>query len=169
MDQRVKRVGSLQIEQDLEHQRRAWKWRRIGWTLIAVVLLAALAGLFGPPGPLSHATAGEPGSALWVEHPRFLRMSHPAAMRVHLRTADPAPRLWLDERLLGSLDVDHLIPQAESATAAPGRVVFEFATQPAAGTAVVLLAIEATGPGLVDGRMGLVGGPEVRVRQLVYP
>lgn len=170
MDQRVKRVGSLQIEQDLEHQRRAWRWRRVGWAAIALVLLAALAGLFGPPGPLSRATAGEPGSALWVEHPRFVRMSHPAQMRVHLRTADPAPRLWLDERLLESLDVDHMTPQPESATAAPGRVVFEFATQPAAGgAATVVLAIEATGPGLVDGRLGLVGGPELRLRQLVYP
>ncbi|HEX6203298.1 MAG TPA: hypothetical protein VF100_09865 [Thermoanaerobaculia bacterium] len=163
-------VGSLEIEQDLEHQRRAWRWRRVGWTAIGLVLLAAVAGVFGPPGPLSRTTAGEPGSALWVEHPRFVRQSRTAEIRVHLRTADPAPRLWLDERLLAALDVDHVTPQPESATAASGRLVLELSVDPAAGAAAgVTLVVEAKGPGLVDGRVGLVGGPAVRLGLLVYP
>lgn len=162
------RVGSLDIEHDLEHQRRAWKWRRIGWTGICLVLLATLAGVFGPPGPLAGATAGEPGSALWVEHPRFVRMSHPMELRLHLRGAGPAPRFWLDEPLLAKIDVDHLTPPPESAAAADGRTVFEIAAAPG-GTASVTLAAEAMAPGVVDGRVGLVGGPSVRVRLLVYP
>lgn len=51
----VHRVGDLEIEEDLDHQRRCWKLERASWAVMALVLLAAMAGLFGS-GPLSWAT-----------------------------------------------------------------------------------------------------------------
>lgn len=166
----MEQVGTLEIDQDLDHERRAWKWRRAGWTGITLVLAAAVAGLFGPPGVFSRATAGEPGSELWVEYPRFLRMSRPAELRIHFQANDPTVRLWLDDQLLDSLDVDHMTPQPSGAVAASGRTVFEISASPTTSRpAVVVLAIEAVGAGVVDGRVGLVGGPEVRLRQLIYP
>ena len=50
------RVGDLQIHQDLCQERREWKIQRVGWLLMALMLVAALAGLLGP-GPLSSTIA----------------------------------------------------------------------------------------------------------------
>jgi hypothetical protein len=68
----VKRVGDLEIGQDLAHQRLEWKIERVGWILMALLGLPALVGLLGP-GPLSSTSAGEKGSPLSVENNRFER------------------------------------------------------------------------------------------------
>ena len=60
-------VGNLDVHQDLPHERLEWTFEPIGWVVIALVLLAALAGLLGR-GPLSRATVGHDGAALRVEY-----------------------------------------------------------------------------------------------------
>lgn len=72
----VKRIGDLDIAQDLEHQRREWVIERIGWAIMALILLAALAGLLGS-GPLSNARIDHPGSHLSAEYNRFERYQSP--------------------------------------------------------------------------------------------
>ena len=64
------RVGDLEISQDLTFQRRSWIVQRVGWVMLALLILAALGGLFGP-GPLSRARAGPHDGPLWVEYQRF--------------------------------------------------------------------------------------------------
>ena len=56
-------AADLAIREDMRHQRLEWAVERVGWAAVALVLVAALAGLLGH-GPLSRATAGEPGSRL---------------------------------------------------------------------------------------------------------
>jgi hypothetical protein len=41
------RTGDLQIDQDPDAQRHHWIAERVGWTVITLVILAALLGLFG--------------------------------------------------------------------------------------------------------------------------
>lgn len=60
----------LEIRQDQRFQQREWRLERIGWTLIALFVLAGLLGLLGP-GPLSWATARSDGGLVEVEYQRF--------------------------------------------------------------------------------------------------
>ena len=48
-------LGDLEVGQDLDFQRREWAVQRVGWGAMALVILAALLGLFGSSGPLSRA------------------------------------------------------------------------------------------------------------------
>lgn len=63
-----------------------WRWERIGWALIAVVVVAAALGLFGG-GPISKATAtAAQGDVTYeVEYEKWNRMNHVSLLivRVH--------------------------------------------------------------------------------------
>ena len=61
-----------------------WALQRIGWAVMALVVLVGLVGLFGT-GPLSRATAGEEEAPLFVEeYERFARFMLPTTLRVRL-------------------------------------------------------------------------------------
>ena len=76
------RTGDLQIDQDLDAQRHHWIAERVGWTVITLVILAALLGLFGS-GWLSEASVGTPEGALRLEYSRFGRFLAPMTLRLH--------------------------------------------------------------------------------------
>ena len=69
---RTKKIDDLQIDEDMEFQRRSWIVQRIGWAIFALVILLAALGLFGD-GILSDTKAGQEEGALWLEYPRFER------------------------------------------------------------------------------------------------
>jgi len=77
---RTKKVGDLQINEDMEFQRRSWIVQRVGWLVFALVILLAALGLFGD-GILSDAKAGQEEGALWLEYPRFKRFEDEFQMR----------------------------------------------------------------------------------------
>ena len=43
-DAETDRVGDLEIHQDLPFQRRSWTVQRVGWAIMALVVLAGLLG-----------------------------------------------------------------------------------------------------------------------------
>lgn len=57
----ARRIGDLEISQDLEFQKRSWTIQRVGWVVIALLILAGLLGVFGK-GIAADATAGEENS-----------------------------------------------------------------------------------------------------------
>jgi hypothetical protein len=54
----LKRVGYLQIAEDMDAQRRDWKFQRICTVVMALVALAGLLGMFGGDGLMSRTAAG---------------------------------------------------------------------------------------------------------------
>jgi hypothetical protein len=52
----LKRVGYLQIAEDMDAQRRDWKFQRI---CTVVMALAGLLGMFGGAGLMSRTAAGD--------------------------------------------------------------------------------------------------------------
>jgi hypothetical protein len=43
----LKRVSDLEVNEELEFQRRDWMAQRVGWTVMALVVVVALLGLLG--------------------------------------------------------------------------------------------------------------------------
>lgn len=75
---------------DPEAVRKQWRWERVGWALIALVVLAAALGLFGG-GPLSDATvtAASGNATFEVAYEKWNRMNHVTLLvvRVHAPAA----------------------------------------------------------------------------------
>ena len=164
-------VGDLEITQDLAHERLEWRIERVGWIVMALVLLAALVGLLGS-GPLSRATAGEEGSALWVEYNRFERHQAPAMLRVHLgpgAARDGKARLWLNREYVENIELHHIDPEPERVEVEHDRLIYTFNLPDPTRPTAVTYYLEANTYGRMPLRVGLDAGPQLNFSQFYYP
>src|SRR4051794_3942436 len=162
---------SLQIGQDLDFQRKAWTVQRIGWAVMTLGVLAALAGLFGS-GPLSKAEAQSQSPPLRVEYSRFARYDAPTTLEIHLGSG-AAPkgqaRVWIGRDYLDGVQIEQVTPQPDSAEAGADRVTYAFRVADPEQPASVVFHLKPQRPGPAHGQLGLPDGPAVTYDQLVYP
>lgn len=166
----VKRVGPLELGQDLPFQRWQWSAQRWGWLALVLVVVAALLGLLGS-GPLSGTSAENADGSLRVEYDRFLRRGSPATLRVRLNpgpTPDGTVRLCLDEQYLRHVQILQITPRPEREEAGRERHRFVFRLAEG-GPTDVSLHFEAAEAGPLSCRADLGAGPAVEFGHLVYP
>jgi hypothetical protein len=167
----VRRHGDLEIPEDLPFQRREWLAERVAWAVMALLIAAALLGLFGT-GPLSRTTAGDEAGPLWLEYERFARVLAPAVLTVHVGPAaarDRTLRLWVDRRYLESVELQQVTPQPHSTAAGLERLIYDFRLAEGERAAAITFNMRPSRFGSLPGRVGLIGGPAVRFQQFVYP
>jgi hypothetical protein len=167
----IHRVGDLEISQDLNFQRRSWVVQRFGWVMLALLILAALLGLFGP-GPLSQAMAGRQDGPLWAEYHRFWRLKSPMSLRLHLgpeAAASGQARVWLSRSYMEAMRVQHVTPPPQRVEAGSDRFTYVFTLNPPHRSTAVTFTIEPETPGSVAGQAGLENGLEIRFRHFIYP
>lgn len=164
-------IDGLQINQDMPHQRREWRAQRTGWVVIALLLVAALAGLLGP-GPLSSSVAHAPDGGLRVEYDRFERLQSPNELRIVL-PADLARtgsiRIRLNREFVESADLERFDPDPVSVAVDADGFVYEFAVNPAGRPPTVIAHYQYRSAGSTPVRVSVEGGPAVAFGQWVYP
>jgi hypothetical protein len=167
----MSRIGDLELDQDLEFERRSWTIERIGWVVMAIVGLAALIGVLGP-GPLSETTAGEPDGPLWLEYSRLGRFSAPLTLRVHLGPSAGQQRLariWLSREYLEGVQVERVTPHAAEVEAGPEQLTYVFPVRDPSRETAVTFSLKAQQIGRQRGCVGLAHGPPLCFRQFIYP
>jgi hypothetical protein len=137
----VPRRGDLQIGEDVDFLRRAWRVQRVGWALLVLILLAALLGLTGT-GPLSQATAGSEGGPV---------------------------RVWFDRQYLHKVEVTGVVPEPESVEVSPDRVTYVFLAAEGGGPVELAFDLKPMRFGSWSGRMGAGDAEPVHLRHFVYP
>lgn len=165
------RHGDLEIEEDLPFQRREWFAERVAWAVMALLIAAALLGLFGT-GPLSRTTAGDEAGPMWLEYERFARLLAPALLRVHVgpgAAKDGIVRVWIDRRYIDRLEVQQVTPQPDSTELGGERLIFAFRRAEDDGAATITFNARPTHAGSLSGQVGLIDGPAVSLQQFVYP
>lgn len=157
-------------QEDQATTEREWRVQRAGWVVMALVVAAALAGVFGT-GPLSWSSASAGDGSLTVEYSRFVRNGGPLAL--HLRVASSAAadgevRVVLGQELLDSLEVSQIVPQPRSQASTGDGVVLTFALE---GDGPLQATVSATGDamGRRDAAVGLDGEPPLEFWQVFYP
>ena len=168
----IVREGGLEIDQDLEFQRKAWVAQRVGWVVMALFVLAAAVGLLGS-GPLSRARAAVPG-VMTLEYERFARFETSTTLTVRLDsavTAGELVRVSLNRDFLDSAKIETVLPPPARVESAAGRLIYVFAV---AEPRVPLLLTFTLAPqefGVHAGVVGLESRDAQRIffRQLVYP
>jgi hypothetical protein len=159
----------LQINEDVPYQRKEWRVQRIIWVFIAVLLVAALAGLLGP-GPLSSTTAGTP--AFQVEYLRFARWQAPQSLVVSAGTEGATTlRLAFDKSFLDSMQVQQITPQPANTKASGNNFIYTFATGPGTTTDVTF-SLQPNSLGTIHGAISLLAtghGSSLHFTELVYP
>lgn len=162
------RIGELEINQDLSVQTLTWSIQRAGWAAMGVIVLLAMAGLFGH-GPISRATEGNLSKGLHVEYERFGRQQRPTDVRVFVRpTHDRRLSLWIGQPYLSHMEIQHIVPPPEAATLADGGVRFEWATD-TQEPAVVTFYLQPHTVGPLSGMLHASGQMDARIQQFIYP
>jgi hypothetical protein len=156
-------VNGLQIDQSLEFQRRFQRVQTVAWRVLALLPVAAVAGLFGG-GLFSEVTAG--GDGVTVTYERFGRRSVDTQLEVTLARSKSPVAVAISREFLDGYDVSEVRPQPEDVTAYADRLVFTFA---APSGASVALTLQPKRVGSITGAVTVAGSRPVDLRQFVYP
>ena len=165
------KIGELEIGQDLKFQRRSWGVERAGWVIGALILFAAILGLFGP-GPLSKARAASADKRLSVEYHKLEHYQAPVHLRVAIAgsvATNGQIHLWINRDYLEAVDMEHIDPEPESVEISADRLVYIFKTPRPPATSKVLFRFEPNKFGKTLARLGLVDGPELQFTQFYFP
>ena len=122
--------GQRDFQDELTYHRREWMVQRVGWIVMALLILAALVGAFGS-GPLSSVTIGHAPQAT-LEYERFARYATSTGLRITpalaRTTADRVEPLSveIDRSFLDDYSIVSIVPEPRSVRAAAGRYILEF-------------------------------------------
>jgi hypothetical protein len=167
----------LQLDEDLEFERRSWRAQRVGWLVIVLLLVAAALGFFGS-GPFSKRSAAIPG-LMRVEYQRFGRYQTPETLTIRLEpqaTAGGVVRLGIARRFLNHSKVESIVPAPDRVEASDNRLVYVFPLVQPGLPLVVMFRLQPEQFGSIRGRITLPAGPDpadagpsIGFRQFVYP
>lgn len=168
----VKKVGSLEIDEDFDFTRSAWAVKRAGWAAMALLIVAAILGLFGTMGPLSKATAGEDDGPLRVEYRRFARYLAPMALSAHVAPGMARGgeiRLWVSRDLMAHSDVLGIVPEPDSVEAGADRLTYVFLVADPREPVEIDFNLRLQEIGRLAGGVGLEDGPQLGFVTFIYP
>ena len=139
----------MDIATDPTFQERFWVVVRIGWLVMAAILVAALLGFTGGGGRFSAQTI-EAGSAR-IEFPAIARWA--AADRMTVTVGHPAgpTAITLPEALGEIISIEAVNPQPRSVTARAEGDEYIFDLAPEAGEASIEFSVRPVRPALAHG------------------
>jgi hypothetical protein len=168
-DEIVTRHGELEIEENMEAQRRLWKVQRVGRAVAALILALGLAGAFGG-GPLSHQTASSGGCSL--EYERIGYRDTPQAY--HLKLAPEVARagkvrVLLDNEALSRMQFEQFVPAPALTRLTAEGTLFEFEVEAGEGQRELRFVFQSDAAGLQTTRIDIESCPTLRLKQLFLP
>src|SRR5690606_14217283 len=100
----------LHLEEDMEFQKREWKFERAAWFIMLLIFLASVAGLLGPKGLVwDQTTAGDKNTGLEAKYYQFIHRDTPAEFEVKMPTSDSY--LELQSQSFEKLKVENILPE----------------------------------------------------------
>jgi hypothetical protein len=156
----VPKSGGVAVGENLDFQRKWWKFERIVWCIFVVLIVCDLLGLFGR-GWLANAKAATPDGALNLEYERIERASTPSIMTLHLGQPaihDGKIRIYISDSIVRPLGAQRISPQPEVSTLVEGGISYTFAATSAPST--VQIALEPSFPGLHTFRLQVLGNAD---------
>ena len=166
----VKRIGDLEIDQDLDFQHREWRLQQLMWVVVVVLLVLALAGLFGG-GPLGRTTVTASDGSLAVDLHRFVRHDGRASLTFEVdgaRTSGGHIELWLSQDFLANVQIEHVSPPPQSARDDNGRLIYTFEMATGSDTLNATFSYRPQHIGRLSGEAGS-GDISVSLDQVSYP
>lgn len=167
----LRRIGDLEINQDLDFQCRCWRVQRIGWTIIALLVLGGLLGVFGR-GPFSHTLVSDPSIPVSLEYERFGRYQNRLTLSLHLNAGaseDGKVRLWFSQDFLRQVQIQNITPKPDGAELSPSGTTYIFALALPTDGGDVIVHLEPQAIGLLSGKVGLTESRSITFTQWIYP
>ena len=163
---------SAALERD-QHEpvlRREWRFERLGWAALALLLLAGLAGAFGD-GVIASAAIRSPDHAVELRYEGIIRKDAPAELELRLAAAPQADSVVvvsLSEDYLAVMEVQRVMPQPILVRTASGRIEHHLLRPDPSRSMVVHISVRANAVGSRRAILG-VDGRLMSFRQFVLP
>ena len=154
----------LSSEFDARFNRWEWRLQRVGWVVIALAMVLAVAGLFGG-GFLSQATARHQGEGyeIVLEYPRFGRAESNLAMDLEV-IAPGREASQVEARLSGEFvektTITAISPEPESQSVDGDAIVFTWEVEDWSEPLVVRFEYEGRDWRVISGRFDLAAGDD---------
>lgn len=161
----------LEVDEDVEFQKRDWAFERIGWGFLLLVLVAAMTGALGR-GPLSSGRLEAADGSARVEYGRLERHGAPARLILTVRRQVPTDTsvwVWMSEEFLLGIAMERVTPQPLAERSDARHTLMEFALP--RGTDSTRVTVRFT-PDRIGARvieLGVLGTRGMRIGQFVYP
>jgi len=164
----LKKVGDLEINEDLGSQSHEWIFERIGWMFMGVIIILALLGLLGP-GPLSNRA--EKFQQVSVHYNRFVRHEAPAKLEFILTPAQPgeAISIWLSSDFIKGIELQSIDPEPARVINEGSRYVYVFQRGGSSSSFPLVFRYEPAEFGKLPLQFGMPGSPEYSLTQYAYP
>ena len=151
-------------------QVREWRVQRAGWGVLALVVIAALLGLFGA-GPLSETTTEADDGTVQVEYERFLR--HIGTSRMTISVGDAAfekgmARVYISRELVEGWRLESVSPAPSTASSSDEWLIWQFDVL-GESAPVIKVEIRGDGVGKNSGVIRAGDGEPVSLTQWIYP
>jgi len=159
----------LAVGENLEFQRKWWKFERAVWIVFFMILVADLLGLFGR-GWLSKAQASDSAQTLTVDYERVARASTPSIMTLRFgpnAIHNGHIQLYVSDSVVKPLGAQRISPQPATSALGNDGITYTFdATQLPASAQI---ALEPSFPGRHSFRLQVVGGAPIEASIIVVP
>lgn len=156
------------VGEDLDFQRRWWKFERAVWIFFALLIACDLAGVFGR-GPLADTQMAN--AAAEVKYERVMRYGTPSIVDVSFNPnalqSDGKYHLFVSESLVHELGSERVIPSPELTAIGSGGLTYTFAATP--GKATVQFALQPSKPGVFRFLLQVPGSEPLQARVFVMP
>lgn len=160
---------AIAVGEDLGFQERWWTFERIAWSVILVILLLNILGLFGN-GWLAKTQKQVPGSGMLLKYERIERTYTPSRVTVQFgpdAAKNGAITLFVRGNFLKDLGNDRVIPQPEHSIVGNDGVTYTFPVRPGASEAA--FELQPASPGVHWIYMQVEGHTPVSARVVVMP
>jgi hypothetical protein len=168
-DSVAKLNDEIAVGEDLEFQRKWWRFENIAWIFFALIIALDLAGLFGR-GPLARAQRHAADGTIDVKYERIERTDSPSILTIQFAQSaihDGNIRLFVSNSLVKELGAQRVIPAPQETVVGEGGLTYTFLAS--APPASVDLALEPPGPGEFPFTISVAGAQPVRANIFVVP
>jgi hypothetical protein len=157
------------VGEDLEFQRKWWRFENAAWIALTLIIILDLTGLFGR-GPLAKTQLHAMDGTVDVKYERIERTGSQSIMTIRFGPSaikDGKVQLYIDNSLIKRLGTERVIPAPQQTVIGEGGLTYSFpASKPPAS---VDLALEPPGPGIFDFTIGVAGAQRVHAKVVVFP
>ena len=170
VEESVSRVNDeIAVGEDLDFQRKWWRFEKFVWILFSLIIVLDLSGLFGR-GPVAKAERRAADGTIDVSYERIERTESPSILTIRFGQSaivDGKIKLFISESLVQGLGTQRVIPAPLASEVGKGGLTYTFLASKS--PASVDLAIQPTGPGMYEFTIGVAGAEQVHAKVFVVP
>ncbi len=161
--------NAVSVGEDLEFQRRWWRFEKAAWLVLLIVLIADALGAFGR-GWLADSERVTSDGTLRVHYERIERTGTASKLAIQFDPSavhDHKVRLFSSESAVKELGAQRIIPQPTVSEIGPAGITYTF---PVTGSpASATIALQPAFPGVHHIQLQVPGAEPVRATIVVLP